>query len=36
MVKSGMVNGAGFDFLRAAKIAFFRDSAYKNAILKLR
>jgi len=36
MVKSGMVNGRGFEFLRAVKIAIFRDSAYENAILKLR
>jgi len=31
-----MVNGAGFEFLTAVKIAIFRDSAYENAILKIR
>jgi len=35
MVNLGMVNGAKFQFLRTAKIAIFRDSAYENAILKL-
>jgi len=36
MVKSGMVNGGGFEFLRAVKIAIFRDSTYEDAILKIR
>jgi len=31
-----MVNGGKFQFLSAAKTAIFRDSAYENAILKLR
>jgi len=36
VVNSGMVNGCGFEFLRAVKSVFFRHSAYKNAILLLR
>jgi len=36
MVNLGMVNGGGFEFLRAGKTAIFRDFVYENAILKLR
>jgi len=36
MVNRAMVNGAGFASLPAGKTAIFRDSAYENAILKLR
>jgi len=36
MVNSGIVNGTKFQFLHTVKTAIFRDSAYENAILKLR
>jgi hypothetical protein len=36
MINAGMVNGRGFSYLPAAKIAPNRDFAYKSAILKIR
>jgi len=36
VVNFGMVNGGGFSFLPAAKIAIFRDFTPKSAIQKVR
>jgi hypothetical protein len=36
MVNAGMVNGGGFSFLSAAKLAIFCDFARKYAIQKVR
>jgi len=36
VVNAGAVNGRGFFYVPAAKIAIFRDFTYKNAILKVR
>jgi hypothetical protein len=36
MINAGVVNGGGFLYLPAAKIAPNREFAYKSAILKVR